>query len=280
MTQANASHQVRLRFAKRGDLRLVSHHDIMRCLERMARRAKIPLATSQGFNPRPKIVFASALGLGIEALREVVDLELTEPLDADEVLRRLSAASTPGLSWLEARSLSRGESPPRPQFVTYQLDIPTDRIAGAASALATLLESSSWPYQRRRPNRTVSLDLRPFLIDADLSDLGRLSFRVKVTPDGTARGEEIVEALGLSDLLDRGSVLVRADIELFPFPVPLHPLPAREGSAPKPGLSGNENQSPAPIPNATPRLLDQRQAVPGSTNALVEPVPESRSSPG
>lgn len=280
MTQANALPQVRLRFAKRGELRLVSHHDIMRCLERMARRAKIPLATSQGFNPRPKIVFASALGLGIEALREVVDLELTEPLDADEVLRRLSAASTPGFSWLEARSLSRGESPPRPQSVTYQLDVPTDRVAGAASALATLLESSSWPYQRRRPNRTVPLDLRPFLIDADLTDLGRLSFRVKVTPDGTARGEEIVEALGLSDLLDRGTVLVRADIELSPVPVRTHPLPTREDSAPKSGPSGNENQSPASIPNTTPRLLNQPQAVLGSTEALVEPLPGSRDSLG
>ena len=56
--------KLRLRFAKCGDLRLVSHHDIMRCLERMVRRAQIPLATSQGFNPRPKIVFALALGPG------------------------------------------------------------------------------------------------------------------------------------------------------------------------------------------------------------------------
>ena len=32
--------KLRLRFAKRGDLRLVSHHDMMRCLERMVRRAQ------------------------------------------------------------------------------------------------------------------------------------------------------------------------------------------------------------------------------------------------
>ena len=38
--------KLRLRFAKRGDLRLVSHHDIMRCLERMA-----PRADSSGAKP-------------------------------------------------------------------------------------------------------------------------------------------------------------------------------------------------------------------------------------
>ncbi len=46
--------KVRLRFAKCGDLRLISHRDIMRCLERMLRRAGIPIAFTQGFNPGPR----------------------------------------------------------------------------------------------------------------------------------------------------------------------------------------------------------------------------------
>src|SRR5262245_28820306 len=88
--------KVRLRFGKRGDLRLVSHHDLMRCLERMLRRARVPMATSQGFNPRPKMTFVLALGLGIEALREVVDLELTDPWPTPELLARLRACAPPG----------------------------------------------------------------------------------------------------------------------------------------------------------------------------------------
>ena len=84
--------KVRLRFAKRGDLRLISHHDLLRCLERALRRARIPMAVSQGFNPRPKIVFALALALGIEGRREVVELELAEPTEPAEVLRRLAAS--------------------------------------------------------------------------------------------------------------------------------------------------------------------------------------------
>ncbi len=79
---ANASAtRVRLRFAKRGDLRLISHHDLMRCLERMLRRAALPVAHSRGFNPRPKATFALALALGIEGCREVLDLDLDEPME-------------------------------------------------------------------------------------------------------------------------------------------------------------------------------------------------------
>ncbi len=269
MTQAIALPQVRLRFAKRGDLRLVSHHDIMRCLERMVRRAKIPLATSQGFNPRPKIVFALALGLGIEALSEVVDFELTTPLDAEEVLHRLSATSPPGLVWLEARSLSPGESPPRPLSVSYQMDIPAERRTGAAKALARFLESSSWPYQRRRPDRTVSLDLRPFLLDAALTDQGQLRFRIKVTPEGTARGEEFVEVLGLNDLLDSGSVLVRSGIELAPSPARSQTNPPRRGAEPQnTSSSGNEDQSPVSIPVANAQPLNMTRIAAGPARAL------------
>src|SRR5438067_13779506 len=94
--------KLRLHFAKRGDLRFVSHHDLMRCVERVLRRAALPVAESQGFNPRPKVVFALAMGLGIEGLREVVEIELTGPLAPDESLRRLADESPPGLDWLDA----------------------------------------------------------------------------------------------------------------------------------------------------------------------------------
>lgn len=285
MTQANAPHQVRLRFAKRGDLRLVSHHDLLRCLERMVRRAGIPLATTQGFNPRPKIVFALALGLGVEALREVVDLELSQPLPPEEVLRRLSAAAPPGFFWLEARSLGPGESPPRPQAVTYQFDLPAERRAEAESALAALLASSSWPFQRRRPDRTVALDLRPFLIDAALTDRGSLEFRVKVSPAGSVRGEEVVEALGLSDLLERGAVLVRTDVELLSTPAgDLQTNPLLKGTGSAPPLCGDRYATDLtdPTPDTNRRPLDPGPAAPGpigADNGLPSRIPDPLGQP-
>jgi hypothetical protein len=35
-----------------------------------------------------------------------------------------------------------------------------------------------------------------------------------VTPKGSARAEEVVETLGLRDLLDNGAILIRTDVEL------------------------------------------------------------------
>lgn len=208
--------KLRLRFAKRGDLRLASHHDIMRCLERMARRAQLPLATSQGFNPRPKIVFALALGLGIEGREEVVDLELSEPREPDAVLRRLVQAAPPGFDWIDVEALPPTAPAPRPVAVEYGLPVPEERRPETRAALATLLTGETFLVTRRRPDRDreQTIDLRSFLIDAELTDEGTLRARLRVSPEGSARPEELLEALGLRDLLDRGVVLSRTRVEL------------------------------------------------------------------
>lgn len=209
--------KVRLRFAKRGDLRLVSHHDLLRCLERMIRRAALPVASSQGFNPRPKIVFTLALALGVEGRREVVELDLTEPMAPREVLDRLAAVAPAGLEWLEAEEAPPGRSA-HAEAVDYLLDaIPIDRRPAGSAALARFLASENWPHTRHRPDRAdVTFDLRPFVLAAELdATTGTLRFRMKITPAGSARPEELIDALGLRDLLGQGSILIRTEVELI-----------------------------------------------------------------
>lgn len=231
-TAMTAASKVRLRFAKSGDLRLVSHHDLMRCLERTLRRAAIPMALSQGFNPRPKVVFALALGLGIAGLREVVELDLAEPIEPAEVLRRLAAAAPPGLVFFEAEAVGPGRAP-QVEAVQYALAVPAARHAATGEALTALLASDHWPYVRRRPDRTVDIDLRPFVLGATLDPEGVLRLRLKVTPSGSARSEEVIDALGLRDLLALGAVLARTDVELAPAAGGRGPRPAAgaEGDA-------------------------------------------------
>jgi radical SAM-linked protein len=206
--------KVRLRFAKRGLLRLVSHHDIMRCLERMLRRAQVPVALSQGFNRRPKVTFALALALGIEGCSEVVDIELSQPLEDSELLARLRAVAPSGFDWKEANPLASDAPPPRPRTVEYCFPVPKERCEGAQRQLRSLVLSQSWPFRRCRPKGESTFDLRPHLIGAELSAEGLLRFRLKVSTDGSARPEELLEALAIRDLLDGGAVLARTEVVL------------------------------------------------------------------
>jgi radical SAM-linked protein len=206
--------RVRLRFAKRGDLRLVSHHDLLRCLERMLKRTGLPIAHSHGFNPRAKAVFPLALALGIEGRREVLDLDLAEAIEPAEVLRRLQAQSPAGFDFEEAIAVPLGRAP-QVAAVRYELPIPQERRDTARAAVAQFLKAGSQLHTRRREGRApVEIDLRSFVLEAEIDHHGSLQLRMKIDPDRSARPEEVIESLGLKDLLEQGAFLIRTDVEL------------------------------------------------------------------
>jgi hypothetical protein len=82
--------RILFRFAKGEPVRFVGHLDLMRVVERAMRRSGFPIAYSQGFNPRPRMSFASALTLGATSEWELCQLELAEDLPAARVEAALS----------------------------------------------------------------------------------------------------------------------------------------------------------------------------------------------
>jgi radical SAM-linked protein len=99
---ATAVQKLRLRYAKRGPLRFMSHRDVARAFERALRRARVPMAYSQGFNPHQKVSWIGASPTGVASEAEYVEISLVEVLDPDELVRMLDEAMPPGLDLLEA----------------------------------------------------------------------------------------------------------------------------------------------------------------------------------
>src|SRR5262245_12208140 len=97
--------KLRFRFAKTGTLRLLSHHDLMRCLERMLRRAALPFKSTAGFHPTPRVVFALSLPLGVAGHDEVVEIEFTRSLDEAEALSALRAQAPTGLTFTHVNAI-------------------------------------------------------------------------------------------------------------------------------------------------------------------------------
>ena len=90
MSQSDAVQRLHIRFAAEGPLKYVSHLDLMRVWERVCKRAGLPLATSHGFSPRPKIALAAPLAVGATSEAELLDLLLTARVDIGETMTDLS----------------------------------------------------------------------------------------------------------------------------------------------------------------------------------------------
>jgi radical SAM-linked protein len=204
-------HKIRLRFRKAGNLRLVSHIDLLHVFERMLRRAALPFARTQGFHPKPCLVFAHALALGVAGLDEVVELELDEPIPADEVMDRLNPQAPPGLEFLQARA-AEARGAPQVRRASYRVALPAPD-EDLPRRCAALLARPRCIVERAKP-RLRRIDIRPYLCDVH-ADAGTLTMSLWITPYGAARPEEIVKALGLGDLLEDGAVLERIHLELM-----------------------------------------------------------------
>src|SRR5262245_13277000 len=206
-----ARDKFRIRFRKGGDLRLLSHHDLMRTFERMLRRAGLPFRSTEGFHPQPRMVFALSLSLGAVGLEEVVELELTEELPPETVLSRLAAEAPPGLDLLAIRRVAPNVTA-QPCRAVYRLAIPPERRGSLSQRCTELLAQPECWVDRAKP-QPRRVNIRPFLRDLRAGS-DALEIDLTVTPTGTARADEVLALLGVADLLVAGAVVERAVLEL------------------------------------------------------------------
>jgi radical SAM-linked protein len=195
---ALARQRLRLRYAKSGDARFVGHLDEARFWERVFRRAGLPLAYSQAFNPQAKIHFAAALPVGVEGENELLDVWLLERVEPDEWLPRLRANLPP-----DFRLHAIAEAPlaaPAMQSILVMADYELRFVAETervwlAECVDLLLAHASLPrLQRKDPHK--SYDLRPLIVRAEVLP-GAPTIALRLLAAG--RITEVATALGLDE---------------------------------------------------------------------------------
>ena len=180
-------------FRKVEDLRFLSHLETVRTLSRAIRRAGLPLAYSQGYNPQPRISVASALPVGVAGLRELAEVELRERAEPGAFAARLNAQLPEGL-----RVLGAWEAPlhggvalgHRVRGAVYNLAAQANG-AGAyltPAACEAFLAQASIVVEMFKKGKMVPVDVRPFIRDFHPSAAG---------PPAAGRGEGLLWELAL-----------------------------------------------------------------------------------
>jgi radical SAM-linked protein len=100
-----------VRYAKRDRLRFASHRDVARILERALRRAEVPIASSAGFNPHPRISYMGACPTGVASDAEYLELGLSTACRPDLVRIALDSALPPGIDIVEVADAAEAVDP-------------------------------------------------------------------------------------------------------------------------------------------------------------------------
>lgn len=95
--------RIRVAFEKTGALALASHLDVLRMMDRLMRRAKLPISFTGGYHPHPRIVNAAALPFGATASEELMDFMFREEAPVSEVQHKIDRVLPDGMSvvWAE-----------------------------------------------------------------------------------------------------------------------------------------------------------------------------------
>jgi radical SAM-linked protein len=223
MSQSDAVQRLHIRFAAEGPLKYVSHLDLMRVWERVCKRAGLPLATSHGFSPRPKIALAAPLAVGATSEAELLDVLLTSRVDLADTMRRLAAELTPGLRILELHEAPLKQSSLQSMLraASYEIEVTAPRSAEDWQvAINELVGRDEIPWSHQRGKETKSYDLRPLILEIDVLDVtdqtARLSMRLRNDERGAGRPEQVMLALGVTEEPTR---IHRTAIELAGEPV-------------------------------------------------------------
>jgi radical SAM-linked protein len=191
--------RIRIKFAKTDAMRFTGNLDLHRAWERSFRRADLPLAYSQGFNPRPRIQLASALPLGFTSQEEIVDVWLEEDLPLKAINAALEDALPPGLQLLEITEVDLRSPALQTQIEASEFIVTLlDSLPNLDKRLEALLRLEELIRQRRGK----SYDLRPLILDIALlpsgkSDPPRIFLRLASREGATGRPEEVIDALGI-----------------------------------------------------------------------------------
>lgn len=208
---------VRLKFSKRGRVRFTSHRDVARAFDRAFRMVEAPLSFTEGFVPRPRISLGLGLATGYESDAEYLDVELTGPVDLDELQAGLNPALPEGMDvvageFLEPRAASLQQAVTLASYLVEVVPVQEPALdpADVRAWVEQVLAADRLEGVRRRKGREVVEDLRPAIrhlaVAGPTSKGVMLEFEGSTQPRSVRPGE-VVSVLGPAGLLAGGTAI-------------------------------------------------------------------------
>lgn len=192
------------------ELKFLANLDMMHLMSRALRRAQIPYALSEGFNPHIKLSMGTVLPVGLWGEREYFDLELSQTITPDEFMSRMKKVLP---SYLEikrcweidraATSLMKSINSASYVFVIKPSALDLDKWR------ADLLARDSLPVASRGKKKGLDKDLRKGIYRIELSDqdlFKKAEFWVSVGEPLNVRYDELEELL-LNTGIEKGNIL-------------------------------------------------------------------------
>jgi len=163
---------IRFRYTRDASLQYIAHLDMLRLFERALRRSELPVAHTQGFNPRMKLVFGLPMSIGLSSEAEYADIETERPVSPDLFIRTLNQHLPVGMQVLEAVSLAGSDNVMgRVAAARYRISlkaVPALPASDMALLFSRLMDAERLPVMKKGKKGLREIDIRPLIFSAVL----------------------------------------------------------------------------------------------------------------
>jgi radical SAM-linked protein len=153
------------------ELKFLGNLDTMHLMERALRRAGIPYALSEGFNPHIKLSMGTVLPVGLWSEKEYFDLEVLGQIEPGQFINSLNQVLPPGLQLQQCIEIEAG-TPSLMKTVNTACYVFAGWEADEA-LLQEIWDSTTLPVPSRGKKKDVIKDLRPGLFRLELEKMER-----------------------------------------------------------------------------------------------------------
>lgn len=158
---------LRVKFCKVGNLQYISHLDLVRTMMKVIVRAKLPLWYTEGFNPKPKLVFAAPLSTGVESVCEFMDIRLTEKINPKLAIKALNANMTLQMQAIDAYYPEEKMTALR--WLEYSIKMNTDNPSEELAAKCKkALEEDELTVLKKTKSGEAFVNIKPLVKRADV----------------------------------------------------------------------------------------------------------------
>ena len=182
MTNDNIKY--RFKFEKFGTIKFIGHLDVVIVFQRALKRADIPIAYSNGFNPHQLISFALPLSLGYTSIGEYGDFQLQTEENPEELKEKINNALPEGLIITELIKLKEGVKNTMASVCAASYDIYFDETISPEDIknnLSSFINQNEILVMKKTKKNFKETDIKPDILGAeDISSDGKGVLKVLV----------------------------------------------------------------------------------------------------
>ncbi|MGB4610173.1 MAG: TIGR03936 family radical SAM-associated protein [Saccharofermentanales bacterium] len=202
----------RLKYSRTGVPAWIGHLDLMRTFQYSCKRAKLPSAFTEGYNPRPIMEFGLPVGVGIETRADPLDLELVERIPVQAIMQQLNLKLPQGLQIETAEYLEYPEKNLMSLVEAAAYTIIADDL-GAAAEKVILSDDHTLVVERIRKGKKRIYDLRELIIDLQVITSNQIKFLCKAGSIANLRPDMLLKALYEAEEITKtnalGAIIIR-----------------------------------------------------------------------